>query len=141
MNKILKEENKAKLAEAKEEMVEAAGKAAKAAKKTVETAGEKVKGAARKTEELKSEAKTAISRAAARKPLKETVYLQYAGKEIDKDIILKRVKEVWTKEMKRKVGEMHTLTLYLKPEENKAYFVVNGDITGSVTLDPPGTAD
>ena len=135
MNKILNEENKTKLVEAREEMVEAAGKAAKAAKKTVETAGEKVKDAAKKTEELKSGAKNAISRAAARKPLKETVYLQYAGKEIDKDKILKRVKEVWTKQMKRKVGEMHTLTLYLKPEENKAYFVVNGDITGSVTMD------
>ena len=43
--------------------------------------------------------------------------------------------------MKRKVGEMHTLTLYLKPEENKAYFVVNGDITGSVTMEPSETED
>lgn len=141
MNKILNEENRTKLAEAKEDMVEAAGKAAKAAKKTVETAGKKVKGAARKTEELKSEARSAVSRAAAKKTLKETVYLQYAGKEIDKDVILKRVKDVWTRQMKRKVGEIHTLTLYLKPEDNKAYFVVNGDITGSVTMDPPETAD
>ena len=138
MNKILNEENMTKLAEAKEEVVGAAGKAAKAARKTMEKG---VKEAAKKTGELKTEAKNAVSRAAARKPLKETVYLQYEGREIDKDVILKRVKEVWTKQMKRKIGEMHTLTLYLKPEENKAYFVVDGDITGSVPLDPPQEAD
>ena len=140
MSKILNDDNvTAKLAEAKEEVAEVAGKAAKAARKTVKSAGKKVRGAAKKTEELTAEAKSAVTKAAAKAPakkgMKETVYLQYAGKEIDKDLIVKQVKEVWTKQMKRKVGEIQTLTVYLKPEDNMAYYVINEDVTGSLELD------
>ena len=36
--------------------------------------------------------------------------------------------------MGKKVSEMKSLTLYLKPEENKAYYVINDEITGSVEI-------
>lgn len=128
----------AKIAEVKEEAPKAAARAAKAAVKTAKAADKTVKAAAKKAEEVTAEARNAVVKAAAKapakKPLKETVYLQYMGKEIDKDIVVKKVKEVWTKEMKNKVGDIHTLTLYLKPEENKAYYVINGEVSGSVEL-------
>lgn len=66
--------------------------------------------------------------------LKESVYLQYAGKEIDSKEVLKKVKAYWTKTLKNKVGDMKSVTIYLKPEENAAYFVINEEVTGSVEL-------
>lgn len=132
-------ENIAKLAaEVKEEAPKAAARVTKAATKTVKAADKTVKAAAKKAEEMTADAKEAVVKAAAKapakKPLKETVYLQYMGKEIDKDDIVKQIKEVWTKELKNKVGDMHTLTIYFKPEENRAYYVINGDVTGYIAL-------
>ncbi len=66
--------------------------------------------------------------------LKKTVYLQYLGKEIDQQDIEEKVKSIWTETMGKKVSEMKSLTLYLKPEENKAYYVINDEITGSVEI-------
>lgn len=121
----------------KTEVPKVAAKVTKAAAKTAKAADKTVKAAAKKAEEVTEEAKDVVVKAAkapAKKPLKESVYLQYMGKEIDKDDIVKRVKEVWTKEMKKKIGDIHTLTLYIKPEENMAYYVINGEVTGSVEL-------
>ena len=121
----------------KTEAPKVAAKVTKAAAKTAKAADKTVKAAAKKAEEVTEEAKDVVVKAAkapATKPLKESVYLQYMGKEIDKDEIVKRVKEVWTKEMKNKIGDIHTLTLYIKPEENMAYYVINGEVTGSVEL-------
>ena len=47
---------------------------------------------------------------------------------------MKQVKEIWTKELKNKVGDMKSVTLYLKPEENKAYYVINEEVTGSIDM-------
>ena len=121
----------------KTEAPKVAAKVTKAAAKTAKAADKTVKAAAKKAEEVTEEAKDVVVKAAkapAKKPLKESVYLQYMGKELDKDDIVKRVKDVWTKEMKNKIGDIHTLTLYIKPEENMAYYVINGDVTGSVEL-------
>lgn len=114
---------------------------AKAVEAVAETVKETVKEAAVKVEEAAAETKKAVKTAAkstktaAKKTVvKETVYLQYMGKEINKEDIMKQVKEIWTKQLKNKVGDMKTVTLYLKPEENMAYYVINGDVTGSVEM-------
>ncbi|MCC8137416.1 MAG: DUF6465 family protein [Clostridiales bacterium] len=120
-----------------EEVVEAAKKAVattrKATKKATEKAAVAAKEAAKKADNMTTEAKKAVAKAA-KKPLKEEVYLQYAGKEINKEDLVKRVKEIWTKDLKNKVGDIATITIYLKPEENKAYYVINGDVSGSIDL-------
>ena len=94
-----------------------------------------------KPEEEKQVKKPAEKKPAEKKPaakkttvLKENIVLQFAGKELETNSIMKQVKTYWTKELKNKVGDMKTVTLYLKPEESKAYFVINGDTTGSVEL-------
>ena len=112
---------------------EAKAEAAAKVEKAVKNITESVKTTAKAT--VKATTKAATKKAAAKKAaVKETVYLQYLGKEIDKDEILKQVKEIWTKQLKNKVGDMKSVTLYLKPEENAAYYVINGDITGKVDL-------
>lgn len=120
-----------------EDVIEAAKKTGVAAKKTTKKAAEKaevtLREAAKKADTVTAETKKAVAKAT-KKPLKEEVYLQYAGKEINKDDLVKQVKEVWTKQLKNKVGDIVTITLYLKPEENKAYYVVNGEVSGSLEL-------
>lgn len=65
---------------------------------------------------------------------KQTIYVQYMGDEITTDEIMKKIKEYWTKELKKKVSEMKSVTVYVKPEEGKAYYVINDEITGDVAL-------
>ena len=50
------------------------------------------------------------------------------------EAFVKQVKEVWTKQLKKKVGDMKSITIYFKPEENTAYYVINDDVKGSISL-------
>ena len=62
--------------------------------------------------------KTAAKKSTAKKAeLKTEMFLQFAGKEYTEKEILQKVKEIWTKNLKRKVGEMKDVKIYLKPEE------------------------
>ena len=115
--------------------------AKKAVKKVAETAEKAVKATAETAEKaVKATAKTAAKKTAAKKStakkaeLKTEMFLQFAGKEYTEKEILQKVKEIWTKNLKRKVGEMKDVKIYLKPEESAAYYVVNGDTTGRVDL-------
>ena len=119
---------------AAEKAVEKTEKAvATVAEKTGKTA-EKVAAKAEKTaEKVVDTAVKAAKKAPAKKTaVKETVFLQYLGKEINKEDLMKQVKEIWTKEMKKKVSDLKSVTLYLKPEENAAYYVINDDVTGKI---------
>ena len=62
------------------------------------------------------------------------VYLQWYGKEVQLSSITARIEEMWKKEMKRKISELVDLKVYVKPEEGKAHYVINGEITGSIDL-------
>ena len=95
-----------------------------------EKAAEK-KAPAKKTAAKKTAAKKAPAKKA---ELKTEMYLQFYGKEYSDKEILQKVKDIWTKVLKNKVGDMKDVKIYLKPEESAAYYVVNGDTTGKVDL-------
>ena len=99
----------------------------------VDTPEEKAakKAPAKKTTAKKTTAKKAPAKKA---ELKTEMYLQFYGKEYSDKEILQKVKEIWTKVLKNKVGDMKDVKIYLKPEESKAYYVINGDTTGEVDL-------
>ena len=44
------------------------------------------------------------------------------------------VKKAWTKSGK-KVGDIKEMDLYIKPEENAVYYVINGTETGAVEFE------
>ena len=54
-------------------------------------------------------------------------YLQYAGKEIEEDTLMEKFKIEWCKE--NKISDIKDLKIYYKINDEKAYFVVNKDIT------------
>ena len=62
------------------------------------------------------------------------VYIQFMGREVYTKNILSNVRRIWTDELGKKEKDLKDIKIYIKPEENKAYYVINGDITGSVWI-------
>ena len=85
-------------------------------------------------ETVKKAAKKTAAKTTKKAELKTEFFLQFSGKEYTEKEILKKVKDVWTKDLKNKVGDMKDVKIYLKPEESAAYYVVNGDTTGKIDL-------
>ena len=111
----------------------------KTAKAATEKAAEVVKEAAAKTAATAKKAaakKPAAKKAAPKKEAAATteVYVQYWGKEVYAKDVVAAVKKVWTDEMGRKEADIKDLKVYIKPEDDGAHYVVNGDITGFIKL-------
>lgn len=66
--------------------------------------------------------------------MKSTLYVEYQEKQLmEKDLVAK-AKKIWTGSGK-KVSELTSLQIYIKPEENMAYCVFNEDTKAEFTLD------
>lgn len=104
---------------------------AKAAKTTAKAAEAKTTETAKKTTARKTPAKRTTTKKAA--VVTEEVYLQYAGKEFSSADLTAKVKEIW-KEMGKKAADLKDIKVYVKPEENAAYYVINNEETGSFGL-------
>ena len=137
-----------KAVEVKEAVKETAAKAEEAAKETVEKAAEAAKTtakktatkakaattkkatAAKKTVKAKADAvKTETKKRVTRKPTKKIV-LQYLGKEFDEAELTERAIAQFNS-VEGGVA-VKTITMYLKPEEDAAYYVINDQYTGRV---------
>ena len=117
------------------EKVEA--KVEKAAAGSVEKITKKaVKGADAAKNVAKAVTKTATKtvKKAAKKDIKVKAFVEYYGKQVEEKDIIARVKKAWTKSGK-KVGDIKEMDLYIKPEENAVYYVINGTETGAVEFE------
>lgn len=105
---------------------------------TVKAATETVKEAVKET--AKAPVKAAAPKAEAKKPVArrtkkaavaaEEVFIQYAGKEFTTKDLVAEVKKAWTEMTGKKEEEIQDIKVYVKTEENKAYYVVNGEAEG-----------
>lgn len=93
-------------------------KAAKPAKKTAE----------KKTAEKKTAKETKETKAAV-----EQMFIQYAGNEYATSMIYANIKDAWVA-AGHKVANIKSLNVYVKPEENAAYYVINDKETGKINL-------
>ncbi len=59
------------------------------------------------------------------------LFVQYGEKEVTYTDLVTRVKDMWKAEGKRETS-LKTLNIYVKPEESKAYYVINEKITGEL---------
>lgn len=115
---------------------EAAEPVAKKVEKAVEPAAKAVKKEATKAA---AKAKTAVKKTAAkagakRGPKKEaeaTISVQFSGKSYTTQELVAIAKDVWKYDLKQKASDFKSVELYVKPEENQAYYVINGEHTGS----------
>ena len=101
------------------------------AKKTAAKKTTTRKTAAAKKTTTKTAAKTTAAKKA--EPVTE-VYVQYWGKEIHTSEVADRIKKIWTEDMGKKASELKDLKIYIKPEDNGAHYVINGDVTGFIGL-------
>ena len=60
------------------------------------------------------------------KPVKSAVYVQFAGKEFSEKDLTEAVTKAY-EALGNKVSDIKTLDIYVKPEENTAYYAVNGE--------------
>ena len=101
--------------------------------KVEETVKVEKKPAAKKAEkEVKEVAeKKPAAKRTTKKAVKTTLVVQAAGKEVSMEDAIARVKEAWVA-AGNKEADVKEIALYVKPEENAIYYVVNGDVTGRV---------
>ena len=73
----------------------------------------------------------------AKKPaMQSSLYVEFGGNQVklEEKAIIASVKKAWTAETGKKVGDIATMDLYVKPEEATVYYVINGEETGKVEL-------
>ena len=125
---VKKTENKVDVTKAKASVKQAAKDVKEVAEVVVDKVVDEVKEA---VADAKEEVVQKAKKAAAKKEIKTSLYVQYLGKEIAEKDMIASVKKAWTK-AGNKVGDIKTITLYVKPEESAVYYVINGTETGKV---------
>ncbi|MBQ3796979.1 MAG: hypothetical protein II842_12040 [Butyrivibrio sp.] len=141
---VVKEEAKAAAPAAKKTVAKkpavkkaAAPAANKPAVKKAEPAKtETKKAAAKKAPAKKAATKEAATKEAATKEaaVKTNIVLQYADKNVTFDTLVENAENVYQYDMGKKAADIKKLDLYVKPEENTVYFVVNDKELGNYGL-------
>ena len=65
--------------------------------------------------------------------IKQQTILQFDGQDVELSAVEANVKQAW-KDAGNKVSDIVSLDIYVKPQEGKAYYVVNGEVEGKVEL-------
>lgn len=111
--------------------VEKATVATKTAEAKTETKAAAKKAAPKKAAK-KTETKAVAEKAPAKKAeVKVTVDFQFSGKSYTVEDLVKIAKDVWKYDLGKKTADIEAIELYVKPEEHQAYYVINGEVTGS----------
>ena len=119
-------------AAAVEEEVKAIRKTAKKASTTAKKAAEEVAAAVSETvvnvEEMAAAKKPAARRT---KKVQEEYFVEFNGSSVSMNTVQERIAEAVKAEKSIKA---ETVKVYVKPQDGKAYYVINEDVTGSVDL-------
>ena len=89
------------------------------------------KETAPKTEAKKGTAKRATVKKADQKV---GLHVQFSGKSYSQEELVKIAQDVWKYDLKQKVRSLASIELYVKPEENLVYYVMNQEFTGSFSI-------
>lgn len=121
----------------KNEVEKAVEKTTEKVEKAVEKTTEKV---AEKAAEVKADIKETVKKTTAKatkatkkEPVKPEIIVQYQNSEVDTAAIEERVKAQFVAEG-HKAGFIRKLSIYIKPEEYSAYYVINDKFSGRVDL-------
>lgn len=106
---------------------------AKTAKTTKVTKTEEPKTEEPRVEETKAEAPKTKKVPARAKNVESVLHIQYGGRSYSQEDLMNIARDVWKYDLKHKEGELESVELYVKPEENKVYYVMNGE-SGSFSI-------
>ena len=104
------------------------------AKKTTAKTTETKTTAAKTTAAKKTTTRTAAAKTKKTAAVKENISIQFAGKEYTTEQLVKIAKDVWEFDLAKNPADFKEVQLYVKPEEAKAYYVINGTETGSFDI-------
>ncbi len=104
------------------------------AKKTTAKTTETKTTAAKTTAAKKTTTRTAAAKTKKAAAVKENISIQFAGKEYTTEQLVKIAKDVWEFDLAKNPADFKEVQLYVKPEEAKAYYVINGTETGSFDI-------
>lgn len=107
-------------------------KAASTAKKTTATKTAAKKTTAKKTA-AKTTAKKTTTRKAATKP-NVMIEIQYSYKHISNDELVQKSLDNYQYDLKGDPTKVKKLSIYVKPQEDKAYYVVDDKISGDIDI-------
>ncbi len=62
--------------------------------------------------------------------MKASVYVEFYGEQVSKEELVKEAEKFWV-EAGNKKADIKKIDLYLIPEEDKAYYVINDEFEGS----------
>jgi hypothetical protein len=62
--------------------------------------------------------------------MKASVYVEFYGEQVSQDELVAAAKKIWA-DSGKKAADLKSIALYVKPEEDMAYYVFNGSETGS----------
>lgn len=120
---------KAEVKAAVKPVVKAEEKKAEAPAAAVKASAEPAKKATvKKTTAKKTTAKKSTAKKA---DLKTSVCVQFSGKSYSEEDLVKMARDVWKYDLKQKLGDLVSVELYVKPEENMVYYVMNKDFAGN----------
>lgn len=112
------------------------------AKKETKAAKEEEKPAVKKApakrkasaEKPAAEKKAPARRTAKAAEVKAELEIQFSGKEYSMEKLVAIAKDVWQYDLGGKPEDFKTVKLYVKPEENAVYYVINGEKKGSFAI-------
>lgn len=103
------------------------------AKKTNTVKEETAAKAVQAEDKVTGKKKAPARKSTTKKEMKVKTVVEFYGRQVEEKEIIANVKKVWTKSGK-KIGDIKTMELYIKPEEAAVYYVINGTQTGSVAF-------
>lgn len=66
--------------------------------------------------------------------MKTSTYIEYKGTKVDDKTFVTKIKKFWASQG-NKIKDIQTLNLYVKPEEQTVYFVINDTTSGSLPME------
>lgn len=72
--------------------------------------------------------------AAKKEAVKEAVHIQFGGKSYASEDLVKIAKDVWVYDLNQEEKNFKSVELYVKPEENIVYYVINGEVQGNFNI-------
>lgn len=81
---------------------------------------------------MSTTAKESVKRLGKLSSVKPEIIIQYLGKEYTQKDLADAVEKAWHE--KRPKERIRAMRLYVKPEENRVYYVINDCFTGSIDI-------
>lgn len=128
-------ETEEKVAKAVETKVATDEKAAKVAEKTKETATKAKETAAKAKDAVKKKAAKTAAKASAKKAngADPEMFIQFGGNDAPMATVIEKIRAAFI-EQGHRASTIKDLKVYLKPEDNAAYYVINKNFAGKVDL-------